>query len=113
MSQRVPLRLTWYAREAPGARPVPHLAPPAVKWLRISAGAPLAPCAAMRQSTFRSVVIREVEELDWSVEPEDLGAQGPIPLVRRRAAPRPRTLAGVGGPHPKVARHPGIDDLSW
>lgn len=67
----------------------------------------------MRQPTFHSVAVREVEELDWSVEPEDLDAQRPIPLVRRRAAPRPRTLAGVGGPHPRVAPHPGIDDLSW
>lgn len=60
----------------------------------------------------RCVAIHEVDDLDWSVEQNDDDAL-PLPLVRRRAAPRPGTLAGVGGPNPKAARHPEADDLSW
>ena len=70
----------------------------------------------MKQATTpswsRSVAIHEADELDWSVEPPEDSAQ-PIPLVRRRAAPRPGTLAGVGGPDPRAARTAEVDDLSW
>jgi len=70
----------------------------------------------MRQATkppwSGSIVIREVDELDWDVEPSVDQAE-PIPLVRRRAAPRPRTLAGVGGPSPTAERDVDVIDLIW
>lgn len=68
----------------------------------------------MIQATVRrqSVVIHEIEELDWSVEPSADDAE-PMPLVRRRAAPRPRTLAGVASAKLGAMRGSDVDDLSW
>jgi len=59
-----------------------------------------------------AITINEVDLLDWSVEPAVDDAE-PLPLVRRRAAPRPRTLAGVGGPNVRSLGNPEVDDLTW
>jgi hypothetical protein len=59
-----------------------------------------------------TIAFTEVDGLDWSPPPA-ADEDPPLPLVKRRAPPRARTLAGVGGPKPRATFPQEIDDLSW